>query len=58
MGEKSGALTNMIITIVALVAVLLVVKVAFPDLTESMTEGMRNVIDTSIGEATGEIIDN
>lgn len=56
MGEKSGALTNTIITLVALVAILLVVNVTFPELTTTITEGMGDVVDKALGDATGEII--
>lgn len=56
MGEKSGGLTNMIITLVALVAILLIINVAFPELTSTITEGMGDVVDKALGDATGEII--
>lgn len=44
MGEKSGGLTNMILAVVALVAILLVIKEAFPDLTSTVTERMTGVV--------------
>jgi len=45
MGEKSGALTNMIIAIVALVAILLIVHNAFPELTDTVMEKMTNIVE-------------
>ncbi|MEN1969692.1 hypothetical protein WMZ97_16640 [Lentibacillus sp. N15] len=55
MGEKTGGLTNMIIALVALVAIILIVQVAFPDMTTSITNGMRDIIDGSI-EQIGTIV--
>lgn len=47
MGEKSGSMTNMIIVIVALVALVFIVHAVFPDIAESITTKMRNVIDNT-----------
>lgn len=49
MGEKSGGLTNMIIVVVALVAILLVVDTAFPQLTETVTGKMQGVVESTFG---------
>ncbi|MEN1969691.1 hypothetical protein WMZ97_16635 [Lentibacillus sp. N15] len=50
MGEKTGGLTNMIIALVALVAIILIVQVAFPNMTTSITNGMKEIIDDSVGQ--------
>ncbi|GAA2775185.1 MULTISPECIES: hypothetical protein [Bacillati] len=49
MGEKSGGLTNMIIVVVALVAILLVVDTAFPELTKTVTDDMQGVVESTFG---------
>lgn len=48
MGEKTGGLTNTIIALVALVAIILIVKVAFPEMTNTIMDGMRTIIEDSI----------
>lgn len=48
MGEKTGGLTNTIIALVALVAIILIVKVAFPEMTTTITDGMKTIIGDSI----------
>lgn len=50
MGEKSGGLTNMILIILALVALIIIVQTFFPDIATTITEKMRNVIDTTNGK--------
>lgn len=50
MGEKSGGLTNMILIILALVALIIIVQTFFPEIAETITEKMRNVIDTTEGK--------
>lgn len=47
MGEKSGGLTNMIIVIIALVAIVLVVDTAFPTLTETVTSKMQGIVEST-----------
>ena len=47
MGEKSGALTNMIIALVALVIIIAFVNVMFPEVTADITEKMRDIIDVT-----------
>lgn len=47
MGEKSGGLTNMILVIIALVAITVVINTAFPNITESITAGMQNVVQNT-----------
>lgn len=44
MGEKSGGLTNMVIGLVVTVAIIAVVKIAFPDVTTSITDSLQNII--------------
>lgn len=51
MGEKTGGLTTMIVTLVAAVAIILIIQVAFPNLTEQITEGMSGIVENTIGEA-------
>ena len=48
MGEKTGGLTNTIIALVALVAIILIIKVAFPEMTNTIMDGMRTIIEDSI----------
>lgn len=48
MGEKSGGLTNMIITIVALIALILVIQIAFPELTEQVVDGFKGIVSDSM----------
>lgn len=50
MGEKSGGLTNMILIILALVALIIIVQTFFPEIATTITEKMRNVIDTTEGK--------
>lgn len=50
MGEKSGGLTNMIIAMVALVAIILIVKVAFPEMVTTITTTMKDIIGGSVDE--------
>lgn len=50
MGEKSGGLTNMIIAMVALVAIILIVKVAFPEMVTTITTTMKDIIGSSRDE--------
>lgn len=52
MGEKSGGLTNMIIVVVALVGILLIVDTTFPQLTETVTNKMQDVVDGTFGSYT------
>lgn len=52
MGEKSGGLTNMIIVVVALVAILLIVDTAFPNLTSTITTKMQDVVSGTFGSYT------
>lgn len=47
MGEKSGGLTNMIIIIVALVAIVFIVHSTFPNIAEGITDKMQDVIDNT-----------
>lgn len=51
MGEKTGGLTTMIVTLVAAVAIILIIQVAFPDLTEQITDGMSGIVESTINEA-------
>ena len=50
MGEKSGGMTNMILIILALVALIIVVQTFFPDIAEMITDKMQDVIDTTDGK--------
>ncbi|MED4852200.1 hypothetical protein P9386_10265 [Caldifermentibacillus hisashii] len=50
MGEKSGALTNMIIGLVITVAIILVAQVAFPNLTNQITDGMSNIVSGTLDD--------
>ncbi|RKJ11143.1 hypothetical protein D7X33_49295 [Butyricicoccus sp. 1XD8-22] len=50
MGEKTGGLTNTIIALVALVAIIIIVQVAFPEMTTTITDGMKSVISKSINQ--------
>lgn len=47
MGEKSGSMTNMIIVIVALVAIVFIVHRVFPDIATSITNKMKDVINNT-----------
>lgn len=53
MGEKSGGLTNMIIALVALVVIVAIIQVTFPDITETIVNKMRDVIQGGIDDADG-----
>ena len=44
MGEKSGTLTNVILTLVALVAIYVVVDTLFPNFTSQIYEAMGDII--------------
>lgn len=48
MGEKSGGLTNMVIGLVATVAIIAVVKIAFPGVADSITDSLQNIISNPI----------
>lgn len=48
MGEKSGGLTNMVIGIVVTVLLIGVFKVAFPDISLDITDGLQNIVSNSI----------
>lgn len=50
MGEKSGGLTNMILIILALVALIIIVQTFFPEIATTITDKMKNVIDTTEGK--------
>ncbi|RKJ11144.1 hypothetical protein D7X33_49300 [Butyricicoccus sp. 1XD8-22] len=50
MGEKTGGLTNTIIALVALVAIIIIVQVAFPEMTTTITDGMKTIIGNSINK--------
>ncbi|GAE93075.1 hypothetical protein JCM21714_2112 [Gracilibacillus boraciitolerans JCM 21714] len=52
MGEKSGGITNMLIVLVVMVGILLVAQTAFPNLIQSVTDGMQGVVDDSLGSYT------
>lgn len=52
MGEKSGGLTNMIIVVVALVAILIIVNKAFPSLTQTITDGMQSIVEKTFSSYT------
>ena len=47
MGEKSGGLTNMVIGIVATVALIAFVHSAFPQLTGELTSSLSNIISNA-----------
>ena len=53
MGEKSGGLTNKIIALVALVVIVAIIQVTFPDITETIVNKMRDVIQGGINDADG-----
>ena len=53
MGEKSGGLTNMIIVLVALVVVIAFVNVMFPEVTETVTTKMKDIIDVNPADYEG-----
>lgn len=55
MGEKSGGMTNMILIIVALVALVFIVHATYPEIASTITEKMKNVIDNT-GEFVGTIL--
>lgn len=48
MGEKSGGLTNMVIGIVVTVLLIGVFKIAFPDLSQNITDGLQNIVSNSL----------
>ena len=47
MGEKSGGMTNMILIIVALVALVFIVHATYPDIATAITEKMKSVINNT-----------
>lgn len=47
MSEKAGALTNMILVIIALVALVIIFREIFPEIALSITDKMKNVIDNT-----------
>lgn len=58
MGEKSGGLFLMVVALVVGVAVLLVVSNIFPTISQTITDGMTNIVDGAISNATdGGLID-
>lgn len=46
MGEKSGGMTNMILIIIALVALIFIVNYSFPNFAETITDRMQEIIET------------
>lgn len=50
MGEKTGGLTNTIIVLVALVAVVLIVRELFPEFTQTIMDGMGSIIDGEVDQ--------
>ena len=46
MGEKSGGMTNMILIIIALVALIFIVNTSFPDFATAITNKMQNILET------------
>lgn len=46
MGEKSGGMTNMILIIIALVALIFIVNYSFPNFAETITDRMQQIINT------------
>ena len=47
MGEKSGGLTNMVIGIVATVALIAFVNIVFPDVTASIGDKLTDVVSSA-----------
>ena len=48
MGEKSGSLTNLIIVIVALVAILFFADTAFPDMVNQIAAKMQGILNDNL----------
>lgn len=49
MGEKSGGMTNMILIIIALVALIFIVNKSFPDFATTITDKMQQIIEVESG---------
>lgn len=52
MGEKSGGMTNMIIAIVALIGIVSIINLAFPEITQSITDNMKNIVTNTFAKFT------